>query len=268
VQVFFSDNASDDGTAKAARECDGDLDLTVRTTHLLKAGQHFVSAGRWALEAEPDAPVFAFLAGDDTWSSGFVSAATDQLRRSPSVDVIFPAFVWESIEEERWLAPVAFRQHTPAARQRRALFLSDRRELANLVYGVFRREAFEDLLVAWERGGESFAADYAAAWSILADHRVEACAAAVGRRQVRPDVDLLERVGLRRSDARGPIATMGMYVRLNWQVNRLTALAIARTVPTGHGPPSWQVQLIRAPQWLWGAVRQVRVAGRSRRVIR
>jgi hypothetical protein len=217
-----------------------------------------VSAGRWALDAEPAARAFAFLAGDDSWSRGFASAALDQLRRSPTADAIFPAFVWHAGDEVRRLAPVAFQHGSAAARRRRALLLSDHRELANLAYGVFRRDAFADLIDAWERGGESFAADYAAVWCIVGEHLVEACEGAVGRRRVRPDADLLERVGFHRGHARGAVATVRMYVALNRHVNRLIAAAIARTVPAGSAPSERQVQLIRAPQWLWGALRHVR----------
>jgi glycosyltransferase involved in cell wall biosynthesis len=261
VKVFFSDNASDDGTAEAAREFVGDLALTVRTTSPMNASEHFVSAGRWALEAEPRAPAFALLAGDDTWSSGFAQAALATLGSNPAVGAVFPAFIWEEADDERCLPPVAFRQSGPAARRRRALLLPDHRELANLVYGVFRRDAFAGLLAAWERGGDTFAADYAAAWCIVGDYQVEACPAAVGHRHVRVGSDLIQRVGLRRADARGALASVRLYVTLNIRVNRLIATAVARAVPRA-GPPSWQVQVIRAPQWLWGAVRQVRAVGK------
>jgi hypothetical protein len=259
--VYFSDNASDDGTAEAAREFVGELALTVRTTAPMKASEHFVSSVRWALDAEPQAHSFALLAGDDTWSAGFASAALATLESTPAVGAIFPAFIWEGDDEERLLAPAAFRQRAAATRQRRALLLPDHRELANLIYGVFRRDAFVELIAAWERGGEAFASDYAAAWCVVGAYQVEACPAAVGHRHVRRDTDLLRRVGIRRVDARGPLARVRIYVTLNLRVNRLIAAALGRAEP-GAGPPSWRVQVIRAPQWLWGAVRQVRAIGR------
>jgi Glycosyl transferase family 2 len=258
VKVFFSDNASDDGTLHAAQEFVGDLDLIIRSTSLLQATEHFVSAGRWALDVEPRASFFAFLAGDDSWSVAFARAAVTTLLDSPDVGAVFPAFVWRDAEGDRVLAPLAFCQRRPGARQRRALLLPDHRELANLAYGVHRRAAFVELLAAWERGGEHFAGDYAAAWRVLGSHKVAACPAAVGQRYVRQGADLIERVGLRRADARGPVATVRLYVLLNLRINRLVAEAIARAAPRGSTPPSWWVQLLRTPQWLWGALRQVR----------
>ena len=236
----------------------------------MKATEHFVSAGRWALDAAPEAAFFAFLAGDDTWSPGFAGAAVRTLLCTPEVGGVFPAFVWEGAGVDRWMAPVAFRQRSPAARQRRALLLPDHRELANLAYGVHRRGAFVDLVAAWERGGDQFASDYAAVWSVLGAHQMEACADAVGRRYVRDGADLIERVGLARAEAQGLAAMARLYVRLNLRLNRLLATALQRVVPDGMPRPrSWMVQVTRAPQWLWGAVRQARglgTAGTSGRI--
>jgi glycosyltransferase involved in cell wall biosynthesis len=259
VKVLLSDNASDDGTAEAARDSFGELDLVVRTTPPLEGAEHFVSAGRWALDNEPKAGFFAFLAGDDTWSTGFVREAFATLARVPGVAAVFPTFVWEGNDEVRRIAPVSFRQRSPAARQRRALRLPDHRELSNLVYAVYRREAFTDLLTALERGGDRFAVDYAAVWRLLGLYQVEACSAAVSQRHVRRDADLIERVGLRRTEASGLGDTAWLYIRLNLRINRLIAAALQHAVPDGvRSPPAWRVQVIRAPQWLWGAVRHVR----------
>jgi hypothetical protein len=258
VRVFLSDNASVDGTADAARAYGEDLNLDVRTTASLGAAEHFVSAGRWALETEPDAEFFALLAADDTWSAGFVRETLDTLEKTPEVGVVFPTFVWEGQGQPRSLAPVGFRDRRRSVRQRRALRLPDHRELSNLVYGVYRRTAFADLLTALQRGGDRFAVDYAAAWGVLGLHQVETCDLAVGLRHVRSDADLIERAGLRRP-ASGLWATGLFYVRLNLRVNGLIAAAVQRAAPDGTPFPSvWKVQLLRAPQWLWGAVRQVR----------
>jgi glycosyltransferase involved in cell wall biosynthesis len=259
VRVYFSDNASDDGTADAAREFFDRVDLTVRTTIPLGPAEHFVSAGRWALEAEPEGEFFALLAGDDSWSDGFASASLATLAKHADVGAVFPSFVWEGDGEPRQLAPVRFRQRHPKARQRRALRLSDHRELSNLVYGVYRREAFTHLLTALQLGGDRFAVDYAAAWHVLGRHEVEICARAVGCRHIRNGADLIERAGFRRADVNGPWGTAWLYVRLNLRINFLIAAALRRVALDGTRPPaSWVVQVIRAPQWLSGAVRQVR----------
>ena len=57
---------------------------------------------------------------------------------------------------DRQLTPLAFAGPRPGVRQLRALLAADDRELANVVYGVYRRAAFEDLLAGWERVGDAF----------------------------------------------------------------------------------------------------------------
>jgi glycosyltransferase involved in cell wall biosynthesis len=261
VKVFVSDNASRDGTAEVAGRFAADLDMVVRTTPSLEAVEHFVSAGRWALEAAPDAELFALLAGDDAWSAGFARASLDALEESPTDGAVFPAFEWEGDDAPRRLLPIEFRHADPGTRQSRALRLSDRRELSNLVYGVYRRAAFVDLLGAFERGGNRFGVDYAAAWHVLGSYQVGACAQALGLRHVRADADLLQRAGFRRADATGLLGTAVMYVRLNLRINRLLAEALQRVDRDRPGqPPAWKVQVLRAPQWFWGAVRQSRGA--------
>jgi glycosyltransferase involved in cell wall biosynthesis len=254
LRVLVSDNASDDGTGDAAMAAADGLDLALRRIEPLPPSGHFVSAGRWALAAETEAEHFAFLAGDDTWAPQFTAAALAALRRDPTAGMVFPTFVWEGDGPERHLSPLDLEQASAGARRRRGLTAPDGRELANLAYGVFRRDAFEDLVASWERGGEVFGSDFAAVWSTLGRHRPVRCPQAVGLRHVRSGADLLERVGLRRTDAAGVVATLRLYVRLNLRVNRLLAQAMARA--DVDAPPSWQVQLLRAPQWLWGGVRR------------
>jgi glycosyltransferase involved in cell wall biosynthesis len=262
LRVLVSDNASTDGTASAAHGFDDRLDLTVRTTEPLGPSAHFVSAGRWALTMEPAAAHFAFLAGDDTWTAGFVSATLAALAKEPTAGMAFPAFEWEGdAGPSRLLSPLALGHRSSRRRQRRALMAPDAREMANLAYGVFRRDAFADLVDAWESGGDEFAADYAAVWNVLGSRRPVSCPEAVGRRHVRSGADLLERVGLRRDSATNPVSLVSLYIRLNLRINRQIGMALRRASPSA--PPCWQTQLLRAPQWLWGAVGQL-MTGLSR----
>lgn len=258
LAVLLSDNASEDGTAEVARSVAG-IDLTVRTVGPLGPSEHFVSAIRWAL-ASSDAALFAILAGDDQWSPGFVQAALAALAAHPEADVVSPSFSWEDGVTSRPLKPVSFLRGSAAGRRRSALLLPDHRELSNLVYGVYRRAAFETLGEAWAAGGDEFAADYAAAWSVAGAHRVVPAPAAHGRRSVRGGADLLVRAGHHRSSARGPLQTMALYIRLNVDINRQIASALQRAPGPGSAPRPWQVQVLRAPQWWWGALRQLRAA--------
>lgn len=256
VRVLVSDNASTDGTSDLAGIAADGLDVTIRTTTPLGPSEHFVSSGKWALESEPDAEFFAYLAGDDTWGPGFTDAALAALHGAPDCGMAFPTFVWEGeAGEERRLAPLALGHRSSRARQLRALVAADGRELANLVYGMYRRAAFADLMTAWESGGEHFAADYAAVWRLLAGQRSVICPDAEGFRHVRRGANLLERVGLPRASASGVVATSRLYLRLNLRINSQKAAALART--TTHAPPAWVVQVLRAPQWLWSGFRRL-----------
>jgi hypothetical protein len=221
------------------------------------------------LESEPVAAAFALLAGDDEWSQSFTGEALAALRTRPDIGAIFPTFVWTGEDEDdRVLEPLSFLQATARARRRRALLLPDRRELANLVYGVYRPDAFRDLMAAWERGGDGFGSDFAAAWSLLGAHKVLAWPAAVGRRHVRPGADLIERAWIRRGESHGLLPMALLYVRLNVRVNRLLAAALARVAVDGGAPRGWQVQLTRAPQWLAASLHHVvRRRAQSRAVV-
>jgi glycosyltransferase involved in cell wall biosynthesis len=263
IKVMVSDNSSEDQTAQCAQAFSTRMDLAVRTITQLGASQHFVSAGRWAL-ASARCDTFALLAGDDSWSPDFARAALTTLAEHPEADVVYPKFLWEGDRQVRVLRPVVFGQRTRTVRQLRALLLPDRRELANLVYGVYRRNAFERMLTALERGGDEFGGDYAAVWSVLASHRVVTCERAVGRRHTRQGVDLLERVGFRRDEVMGRVATAKLYVRINLRINQRIALALQRVHAEGWCPSPWQLQLLRAPQWLVGAFRHIPVPTRHR----
>lgn len=261
LRVIVSDNASTDGTAHKALAFADRFDLHIRNSARLAAAEHFVSAGRFALsDRRLDGDAFAFLAGDDRWSDEFANAALDALAENPEADVVWPTFVWEGEGvPERRLPPPARLNHTWAVcRRLQALVLSDHREVANLIYGVYRREAFEHMLAAWERGGEDFAADYAAAWSVIGHYRVVACHSAVGFRHIRSGADLLQRVGVRRSENANLISLMRTYLTVNVRVNHRLGLALGRLGDDNWHPTPLQLQALRAPQWLWGAVRQFR----------
>jgi hypothetical protein len=256
LRVLVSDNASNDDTGRIAASFSDRLEFDLRTTGPLGACEHLVSTGRWALAEQPDAELFALLAGDDEWGPDFARSALATLQSQPAVAAAFPAFEWvEHGRVVRELAPFDFLQRSGSSRRRRALLVPDRRELANLMYGVYRRQAFQDLLTAWEQGGDDFGADYAAVWSLLGSHRVAACSGARGRRYVRPGADLIERAWGQRSAGTGVIAQGWFYLRLNLRLNRLIATALARVSP--DAPRVWRVQLLRSPQWIGGIFYQV-----------
>src|SRR6185312_9491353 len=93
--------------------------------------------------------------------------ALTALAQHPAAAVAFPTFSWEGGDRPRVIPPADLMGAHALQRQARALFLPDSRELANLVYGVYRREAFESLVQGLERGGDRFGSDYAAAWNLL-----------------------------------------------------------------------------------------------------
>lgn len=256
LRVYFSDNASTDATAQTARQASAGLEAEVRTVEELPPAAHFVSAGRWALTREPSAEFFAFLAADDQWGPGFAHSCLQSLVAHPDAGAAYPAFEWIGGGPGRRIRPTSFRGHIGALRQMHGLALPDWRELSNLMYGVFRRQAFMDLLVAVERGGDEFGVDFAAVWCVLGRHTVLACPGALGLRSVRPDADLLARAGFRREEVSGPVGMIRTYVRLNVRINSLIARALARAAGDRAEPPApWMVQLARLPQWVVGAGR-------------
>ena len=256
LEVFVSDNFSEDETASVARGADQKFEICVRSLNVrLDGAAHFVSAARWAL-AESRSEYFAFLAADDEWEPGFGEAIISVLEAS-RVDVAFPTFVWRGGASERVLSPPSFTHERAATRQRAALLLPDWRELANLVYGVYRRGAFEYLVDSLERGDNLFATDFAAAWQVLSRHRVVACSGAEGVRRVRAGADLLERVGLHGAEGAGIYQAVSTYVRLTLRVNRGIARAI-RQVSVARHPSTTKVLILRLPQAVWGISRQLR----------
>lgn len=257
IEVFVSDNASEDLTRECASEFEDRLHLTTRRTEFLEATEHFISAGRWAL-ANSGAPLVALLAGDDSWDSTFVQEALCALENNPGAAAAFPTFIWEGGDRSRVIPPADLREANARLRQARALFLPDNRELANLVYGVFRREAFQSLIRGLELGGDGWGSDYAAAWNLLERYRVVAAPLAVAYRHERPGVDLIERAGITRNGTEGLMRQALLYVRLNLRVNTRLGRALVRVRGGGSVWLPVVVQGARAPLWVWGAVDQFR----------
>lgn len=257
IQVFVSDNASEDRTGQRAAEFEDRLRLTTRRTEFLEATEHFVSAARWAL-TNSEAPLFALLAGDDSWEATFVQQALSAFEQCPSAAVAYPTFIWEGGDRRRVIPPANLMGTYNRQRQARALFLPDSRELANLVYGVYRRDAFESLIQTWQRGGDRFGSDYAAAWNLLERYRVVAAPSAVAYRYERGGGDLIERAGITRTGSEGLMHQALLYVRLNVRVNADLARALVRG---RGGGPRWLPALVqgaRTPGWVWRALDQVR----------
>jgi len=264
VQVFVSDNASEDLTLRRACEFEDRLRLTTRRTEFLEATEHFASTARWAL-ANSDAPLMALLAGDDSWGETFVQQALRALEHNPAAAVAFPTFIWEGGDRRRVIPPADLMEATPRRRQASALFLPDSRELANLVYGVYRREAFQSLTQGLERGGDRFGSDYAAVWNLLERYRVLAAPSAVAYRYERAGADLIERAGITRTGTEGLMQQALLYVRLNLRVNADLGRALVRVRGGGQVWLPVVVQGARAPRWVWGALHQARTRSAGKR---
>lgn len=261
VAIHVSDNASTDATPVELdrfAESDG---VSSRRIELLPASEHFVSAGRWLLEAS-SAPYVAFLAADDRWAPGYAAAAAAALDGNPDIDMVFPRFVWVGDGGDQPIDPPRLDSPGPTRRQVRALLLGNRRELANQVYGVFRREAFADLLDGWERGGERFASDYAAVVHVLRGHRSTPLPQIEHVRTIRAGQEMISRVGVERPTG-GNLAAMGMtFVRLNLVVNHRIGRAVSRATGVPGFLMAPAIQIVRFPQWVAEIPAQLR--GRSR----
>lgn len=258
VQIFVSDNASNDATSDAARAVAGDLSISVRRLdERCGPTAHFVSAARWALESS-DAKYFSFLAADDEWLSGFSSAIITKFSEV-EVDIVLPSFEWRDGVRDRVIHPPSFLQRQARIRQLSALILPDWRELANLVYAVYTRAAFCSLIDALARGEDRFAADYAAAWYVLGRYQAAGCRAAVGVRHVRLGADLLSRVGVQRVEGAHMYSKAAAYARLFFRVNQGISRALAQVDETRHLPQAVVLGL-RLPQALLGIPRQLNPA--------
>ena len=257
VQVFLSNNGSVDRTLERAAPYGDRLDLVTRTVDSLLPTEHFVSAARWAL-AQSDAPYFAYLAGDDTWAPGFAQAGLSALATSPEASVAYPTFIGPDRERPLHMRPTSFMSPRSRVRRAKALLMPDSRKFPNLVYGIYRREAFADLADAWESAGDRYGSDFAAAWSLLKRHRVVPAERAVNFRHERRDVDLLEGIGVGRTGREGLLGQARLFVTVYVRVNGALGRALLEVEP---GRPTWlppMVQAARAPGLVWDAAVQTR----------
>jgi hypothetical protein len=255
IRVLVSDNASTDGTTSVLTGLRGII--TRRTMRLLPPSEHFVSCGQWALTTGSE-PYLAILAADDRWTPGFAEIAISALDEHPHFGMIFPTFIWEEGHGQRRLAPPDLSQASRPLRQLRAMAMGNRHELANQVYGVFRRSAFEQLMTNWEAAGGEFGTDFASVISLLRTERSMPVPEAVGIRRVRPGEDLIERVAVRRPESADLTGQGLAYLRLNARMNS----EIGRALASVTGRPTWLTvigtQVLRTPQWIGEIPMQLR----------
>jgi hypothetical protein len=257
IRILVSDNASTDSTAAVLAGFAGAEVSTRRTERLLQPSEHFVSCGRWAMMTG-DEPYLALLAADDRWAPDFAAQAVSALDQNPQFGMVFPTFIWNNVGGQRRLPPPRLSNGSGTLRQLRAMVMGNRHELANQVYGVFRRSAFERLMTNWEAAGEAFAADFASVVGLLRTERSLPLPEAVGMRSVRSGADLIERVGVSRPED-GRLTGKGTaYVRLNTRVNT----EIGRALASITGRPAWLTvtgtQALRTPQWIGEIPMQLR----------
>lgn len=257
VRILVSDNASTDSTAAILAGPAGVNVRTRRTDSLLMPSEHFISCGRWALTTG-DEPYLALLAADDRWAPEFAIQAVSALDENPRFGMVFPTFLWKDDGGQRRLPPPKLSSASGPLRQLRAMSMGNRHELANQVYGVFRRSAFERLMAYWEVAGEDFGADFASVIRLLRTERSLPLPEAVGIRSVRSGADLIERVGVSRPQD-GSLAGQGKaYIRLNTRVNT----GIGRAMASITGRPAWitvtGTQVLRTPQWIGEIPMQLR----------
>jgi glycosyltransferase involved in cell wall biosynthesis len=239
VEIFVSNNCSSDLTEEVIQAMPVNMNIRKIGT-LLDPVSHFVSAGRWAL-VESNAEYFCFLAADDLFSSDFVSSSVSRLNDSPKYAMTFPSVEWFSGEDLKHRIKASKLGYKFASlRQFKAFLLPNTREVANQVYGVFTRVAFEDLLNELEKNGDSFGFDFFAVVFTLSRHRSRAIPESYIHRTIREGENLLERVNFQRRATSNPILILLDYLKLHLAINN----ALAKTLSNAKGWPLMSCILI------------------------
>lgn len=249
VEIYVSNNCSSDSTEHIINAITSSINIRKVGT-LLSPVSHFVSSGRWALE-NSRAEYFCFLAADDLFSSNFVARSISRLNESPEYEMTFPSVEWFSgVGSHHRIKAPRLGYRFAKMRQIKAFLLPNTSEIANQVYGIFSRPAFENLICNFERNGDRFGADYFAVIETLGTHRSLAIRETFVYRRVRQGEDLLKRVDFQRSSSSNLILTLWDYIRLHAVVND----SLAETWSSYKGLPvafcKITTQLVRSLQIL------------------
>lgn len=252
LRIMVSDNGSTDGTPETLRNLRTRFEFQFRRVEGLGPSEHLVDCGRWLL-ASGSEPFLALLAGDDRWGPQFLSSATAALDADEGLGMAFPTCAWVGGVTVQTLTPPHLGSRWSLARQAYAVAMPNQRELANQVYGLFRRDAFRELLDAWERVGDAFAADYAAVVRTIARFRSAPAPDAVVLRSLDEHQDLLfySRLGIEQKAQPATLVGVGQrYARHNALTDRGISRAIAAAYGRSPALTAACVIPLRTPQWL------------------
>lgn len=271
TRIMVSDNGSTDGTPEILERLRRSFEFDARRVEGLGPSEHFASCGRWALDSGSE-PFVALLAADDQWGAEFAESTIAVLDADASLGMAFPTCSWIGDGNARTLEPPDFVSRSSVSRQVRAILLPDEVELANQVYGLFRRDAFQELIDSWDRGGDAFASDYASVVRTLAKHRSRAAPGAVVLRSLREGQDLLffTRLGIEQeTDKPTTHLRAGMlYVKYNVLRDLGLSRALSRVYERPPTLTAIGVMPLRAAHWLAPIPRLVsaRIRGAANRL--
>ena len=224
IEIFVSNNCSSDSTKQLIEAMSNSISSRHVDT-LLSPVRHFVSSGRWALQ-NSNAEYFCFLAADDLFSPEYVSTSITQLGAKTKYDMTFPSVEWFlGVDPQHRIKAPKLGFKFGVMRQVKAFLLPNTSEIANQVYGVFQRKAFECLIEKFEKNGDRFASDYFAVIDTLGVHRSLAIRNTFVFRRVRHGEDLLKRVSFQRKNGSNVLLILWDYLALHIVINN----AIART---------------------------------------